>query len=1106
MGITRKYWKGIDELKETPEFLKSKDEEFSNENSVDKFLSDDSLQESSTGRRDFLKFLGFSVAAATVAACEAPVTKAIPYVNKPENVTPGMPTWYASTYYDGNSYASILVKTREGRPILIKGNKDFGITKGNINPQIAASVLSLYDSERLKRPTINGEDSTYSDLDKKVRSGLKKSDKVVLVTNTIISPSMLRAIDKLGDSIGEGKLEHIQYDAVSYSALREANKLSLQTDEINSGKAIIPSYDFSKAKTIVSIGADFLNSWLLPNQFSGQYGLTRNPDNDWMSKHYQFESVLSITGSNADVRGMIKPSEQKNVLAYMLNAFGVSTNISKALNKDLEKKVKQAIASLKASKSESLVVCGANDTSLQVLTNKLNSVLGAYSTTINMNRPVNLFASDDARMNQFVQDVVKGKGPDSVIFYNVNPVYTLPNGKIFGDKLKAIKTTVSLSLYADETATLCKYVASDLHALESWSDYSPVANHYSVAQPTIRPLHNTASALESILVWSNDAKRGGKDSTVSYNFIKNLWEEQSYQNLATESYDDFNDFWNFVVHNSSCNMEENFASDIAFKNESLSSLKFPKVTSDREIVLYQKAGMGIGLQANNPWLQEMPDPMTKVTWDNCITMNPVEMEGYATTFDQENGLNLGTVKVGSAELTLPVYPLPGQALGTIGIALGYGRGGNGEKIGKAAYQTKEYGGYEVSEDGNPLPIGGNAFKFVGYNNGSYSFETSGSLERLDEKYLIAATQIHSTVMGRHSVVRETTLDIYNSKDKQAYNPDHLLQKLDENGHHVEAPVSEFDLWDEHPVEKIGHRWAMTIDLNACFGCGTCLIACQAENNVPVVGKAEVRKGREMHWLRIDRYFSSDEEATIGSRKDHDKSKIEWFADAEDPSLNPKVVHQPMMCHHCNHAPCETVCPVAATTHSNEGLNQMTYNRCIGTRYCANNCPYKVRRFNWFNYPSYKAQAEINPAQDDLGRMVLNPDVTVRTRGVMEKCSMCVQNIQASKLKAKTEGRALTDEDTSSVCGDACPAGAITFGDWNDLKSKVRSSSEDKRSYQVLEEIGVKPNVWFKVKVRNEDNKELDELQVVKESHHAGGHGEAHSDDHGSLEHGVHNNH
>jgi molybdopterin-containing oxidoreductase family iron-sulfur binding subunit len=298
---------------------------------------------------------------------------------------------------------------------------------------------------------------------------------------------------------------------------------------------------------------------------------------------------------------------------------------------------------------------------------------------------------------------------------------------------------------------------------------------------------------------------------------------------------------------------------------------------------------------------------------------------------------------------------------------------------------------------------------------------------------------------------------------------------------------------------------MTIDLNSCFGCGTCLIACQAENNVPVVGKTEVRKGREMHWLRIDRYFASDEEATIGLRKKHNKSKMEWFADAENPALNPKVVHQPMMCHHCNHAPCETVCPVAATTHSNEGLNQMTYNRCIGTRYCANNCPYKVRRFNWFNYPSYKAQAEINPAQDDLGRMVLNPDVTVRTRGVMEKCSMCVQNIQASKLKAKVEGRAVTDQDTSSACGDACPAGAITFGDWNDIKSMVRKSADDKRSYQALEEIGVKPNVWFKVKVRNEENKELDALQVVKESHHQG-HEDAHGAGHVSEGHGEHSNH
>ncbi len=338
-------------------------------------------------------------------------------------------------------------------------------------------------------------------------------------------------------------------------------------------------------------------------------------------------------------------------------------------------------------------------------------------------------------------------------------------------------------------------------------------------------------------------------------------------------------------------------------------------------------------------------------------------------------------------------------------------------------------------------------------------------------YPIAVTQIHSTAMGRNSIVRETTLDIYNNaEDNGVYNHKHVL-------HTHEGPVAieEFDLWDAHPVEDVGHRWAMTIDLNQCFGCGSCLIACQSENNIPVVGKDEVRRGREMAWLRIDRYYASDLEAAPGTRIKHDLSKMEFFDQAEDPAANPKVIHMPMMCQQCNHAPCETVCPVAATTHSNEGLNQMTYNRCIGTRYCANNCPYKVRRFNWFNYPSYKKFTEINPAQDDLGRMVLNPDVTVRTRGVMEKCSLCVQKIQSVKLDAKKESRIVEDKDLQSACSDACPSGAIVFGDWNNVKSEVRKSSEDKRSYHALEEIGVKPNVWYKVKVRNEKNGVLEEL-------------------------------
>ena len=1106
MGMERKYWKGIDELKQTPSFLQSSNQEFPAQNSVEEFLGDDKLQESSTGRRDFLKFLGFSVAAATVAACEAPVTKVIPYVNKPEEVTPGMPTWYASTYYDGASYASILVKTREGRPIFIKGNKDFGITNGAINPQIAASVLSLYDSERLSRPTINGEPKSYTDIDKRVKAGLKSANKVVLVSNTLISPSMMIAISEMKNALGD-KFEHIQYDAVSYAGMRAANKASFvenneptldengnETNVAQDRPGILPSYDFSKAKTIVSIGADFLSSWLMPTQFTGQYAKRRNPDGEWMSKHFQFESMMSLTGSNADVRAMIKPSEQANVLSYMLKGFGVSSSVSSKLRTDVQKKADKAIASLKSSGAESLVVCGSNDTSVQILTNRLNKAIGAYTTTININNGINLFASEDEKMTSFVTDVVKGNAPDAVLFYGTNPVYTLPNGDQFAKGLKKVKTSVSMSLYADETASLCKYVASDLHALESWKDHWPVWNHYGISQPTIRPLHNTASALESFLVWTGNTERGGKDSKVAYEFIKGVWDKYGFQDPNQTKYTDFHTYWNMMVHNSCGNMEEVPCSDIEFNSDAMENLNVPKATGT-EIVMYQKAAMGIGLQANNPWLQEMPDPMTKATWDNYITMNPVDMAegGYTTYFDQESGLNTAKVKVGSKELTLPVYPLPGQALGTIGIALGYGRGGNGEKIGKAAYQTLEYGGHVMNEAGNPTPIGQNAFAFTSVSNGTYSNYASGTVTKVDGIHLIAATQIHSTVMGRHSVIRETTLDIYNKSEKEAYNPDWTLQKLDEEGNHVEAPMEEFDLWDAHPVEKIGHRWGMTIDLSSCIGCGSCLISCQAENNVPVVGKDEVRRGREMHWLRLDRYFASDVEAAPGSRKDHEMSKIDWFEAAEKVAENPMVVHQPMMCHHCNHAPCETVCPVAATTHSNEGLNQMVYNRCIGTRYCANNCPYKVRRFNWFNYPSYKAQVEINPAQDDLGRMVLNPDVTVRTRGVMEKCSMCVQRIQAGKLDAKVEGRAVEDGDYSTACSDVCPTNAITVGDWNDLKSMVRESADDKRSYQALEEVGVKPNVWFKVKVRNEENKILSALQTVKHHEEGEGHGEGHKE-------------
>ena len=1076
--MTRKYWKGLEELNETPSFVQGRDQEFPQSMSVDEFLADENLKETSTARRDFLKFLGFSVAAATVAACEAPVTKAIPYVIKPENVTPGMPTWYASTYYDGTSYASILVKTREGRPIYIKGNKDFGLSKGATNPQILASVLPLYDSARLTAPYKGKNATTWQDVDTVIASQLKaiaaKKGKTILVSNTVISPSTNAAIAALKEVAGEG-FQHIQYDAVSYAGMRNANMESF-------GEAFIPEYDFSKAKTIVSVGADFLSSWLLATEYTPQYSSRRNPDGEFMSKHFQFESVLSITGSNADYRGMIKPSEEANVISYILGKFGVKTSVSTKLNTQATKVADMAFEALNKTKGESLVVSGSNNTSVQILVNKLNSYLGNYAKTINTSNTVNLFASQDEAMHSFVQELVSGKLPDAVFFYGVNPVYTLSNGEAFAKAIKSVGLTVSLAGYADETASLCKFVCPDHHALEAWNDYSPKKNHFAIAQPTIRPLFNTAAAQESFMVWSGKANRGGKDSTAVYDWIKSTWAADEKLFKSQTEIADFDTFWNKAIHDS-CVTVTGDMSTVSFNEAALSKLTNLPKASALEVVLYQKAGLGIGSQANNPWLQELPDPISKVTWDNYITLNPTEMKDeagndiYATTFDQENGLNLATVKVGSKEITLPVYPSPGQAPGTIGIALGYGRGANNENIGNAAFQTKEYGGHDLDDKGNRKPIGKNAFAFTSFENGTLAYHASATMTKMDGIYPIAATQIHHTVMGRHSVVRETTLDIYSSKDKEAYNPAHMLET-----HHGKESIDKFDLWEAHPVEKIGHRWGMTIDLSSCIGCGSCLIACQSENNVPVVGKDEVRRGREMHWLRIDRYFASDEEATIGTRK----GEIDYHK-AEVAAENPKVVHMPMMCQHCNHASCETVCPVAATNHSNEGLNQMAYNRCIGTRYCANNCPYKVRRFNWFNYPSYKKFTQVNPAQDDLGRMVLNPDVTVRTRGVMEKCSFCVQKIQAGKLVAKKESRPVVDGDVNTACAEVCPTQAITVGDWNDITSMVRKSSEEKRAYQALEEVGVKPNVWYKVKVRNEKNTELDKLQVVEEAAHAVSH-------------------
>jgi molybdopterin-containing oxidoreductase family iron-sulfur binding subunit len=1093
--MNKTYWKGLDEKFQTPEFVEKAKKEFAEELPVEEFIGDAGSNEFKTGRRDFLKFLGFGVAAATLASCESPVIKSIPYVNKPEDITPGVANWYATTFYDGNDFANILVKAREGRPIWIKGNKHYGITKGGLTPRINASVLSLYNGERLQNPTFEGAETSWSDVDAQITKELKtiagSGGKIRILSNSIISPSTLELLNAFKESVG-GDVELVQYDAISYSAMRKAN-------EKNFGKAFIPDYDFSKAKAIVSIDADFMANWLLPTKFNADYSVTRKPENGWMSRHFHFESTMSLTGANADYRTMIKPSQQGAVAAAILKHLG-GKDVTTELDAKIDEACAAAAAYLKQHKGASIVVAGANDVATQLVVNAINNLLGNYGKTIDNQSHLTLKKGDDAKVEALVNDVISGK-VKALFCYGVNPVYTLPNGQAFGEALKSVQLSVSFSQFADETATKCKYVCPDHNYLESWNDYNPKVGYYAMQQPLIRPLFNSRQAQESFLVWSGNAERGDKESKVYYNYIRNNWEKYGFP--MQDEYASFEEYWNWAVHNgssaaSAAPIVDILPADSEGVESSTSSVGgFTDATSEAgagikamatntgafELIAYQTGELGDGQYAANPWLQELPNAITKVTWDNYITMAVQDacallgidfdpnnqIKSYnALHLAQEELAYVATVSVGEQSLKLPIYPLPGQARGTVGVALGYGRGEGDEKIGKAAYQVElDQSGNYIMKDGKRVPIGGNAFRLTSFVGGQIQYHGVATLNKTEERYNLACTQTHHTIMGRRSVLKETDISTFLAGNKNAYNHPHELH-VHTKGGEAHVPVTSVTLWDEHPVELVGHRWGMSIDLTSCNGCGVCIVACHSENNVPVVGKDEIRRGRDMHWLRMDRYFSSIEDDNRKAYEKDFKTGSYNYDNMEVPEESPSVVFMPMLCQHCNHAPCETVCPVAATTHSNEGLNMMAYNRCIGTRYCGNNCPYKVRRFNWFNYRDYKKFDKVNSAQDEYARLVLNPDVTVRSRGVMEKCSFCVQRIQEGKLNAKAEGRPVVDGDVVSACADACPNNCITFGDWNDDNSKVRELSGSPRAYQALEEVGVKPNIWYHVKVRNVD--------------------------------------
>ncbi len=1016
MESNKKYWKGLEEYKNTPDFVETNKNEFAEPIPIEDVLNEAGLS-TVTPRRDFLKALGFGLGAVTLAACQnTPVHKSVPYLVRPEEVIPGIPNYYVSTY-NGNS---VLVKTVVGRPIKIEVNPAAGQFSTGTDAQAQASVLDLYDVSKLKSPALvkggTTEETTWEQLDAFVKGELSKvqasGKKIRIVSSSLNSPSAKAVIADF--SVKYPTTKHIQYDPVSYTGIIKANENSF-------GKAVLPKYNFDKADLVVSFGADFLGTWISGEEFTAQYVSNRNYkslEKGKMSRHFQFETGMSLTGTNADTRVPLKLSEEGPALISLYNAItgGNLAGGSLPNNTTASKVIKLVAQDLLKHKGKALVVAGSNDVSTQTLVNAINVAIGSYGTTIDLDNACKRYQGNDAEFAELINEMNRGE-VGAVFFLNSNPAYDAINVKTFKDALAKVALKVSFSDRDDETAGLCDLIAITPNYLESWGDANTYEGFYSIVQPTINPVFNSRQAEQSLLVWSDAAVQD------YYQYVRNNWEKNILPVVGKN--------WNDLLQTGLFSTTAKPASAYNF-NLSLDAVATSIINSSKalakgngkdklELHVYQNTAMRDGKQANNAFLQELPDPVSKVTWDNYLALAPKQAEasGYkefdVVTVKGENGVSID----------LPVLIQPGQAMGTASVALGYGR----SKVGKA---------------GNN--VGQNAFPFLGFSNGTVSYGTTVTLSSTGRTEELAQTQTHHSFEGRN-IIREATLKDY-LKDPAAGSGNHHKHKV-------------YDLWTTDKHEKLGNDWVMAIDLNACTGCGACIVACNVENNIPVVGKDEVRKRREMHWLRIDRYYSfNDEKTGKGVSKENDIA-------AMDNLDNVSVVHQPMMCQHCDHAPCETVCPVLATVHSSDGLNHMAYNRCVGTRYCANNCPYKVRRFNWFNY--WNDSRFDNYLNNEFTQLVLNPDITTRSRGVMEKCSMCIHRIQAGKLTAKMEKRALKDGDIKMACQQACSANAIIFGDKNDPNSEISKALKSERIYYVLEEINVEPGVGYMTKIRNIDS-------------------------------------
>jgi len=1046
-------WIGGKDLNRDPEFIQEAQKEMHDPSLLNTLGDEEIASEVESTRRDFLKYLGFGLGAATVAAgCEIPVKRAIPYVVKPDEIVPGIATYYASTYVKGGEYCPVLVKTREGRPIKIEGNSLSPITGGGTTARAQASVLDLYDVNRIQSPQVANDDgfatSTWDDINKAIAGSMNSNATVRIVSNTILSPSFKNLIGEFTAKYPNTKL--VQYDPVSASALLDANQKTF-------GQRVVPNYQFGKADYVVSFNADFLGTWISPIEFSRDYISKRkikSAKGATMSRHVQVESHMSMTGSNADNRILVKPSEQSSAVAFLYNEVTGGSIGASGLTDRAKKALRKVANQLLSHRGHSIIVSGNNNLGEQLLVNAINNDLGNYGNTITFDHASMQRQGSDADMASLVAEMNAGR-VDVLIVNDANPIYDYFNGASFATGMAKVKNKIALSYRHSETSALCNIIAPINHGLESWGDAEAKKGQISLIQPTIHPLFDTKQAEEIFLAWTGSSLMNAEQPYFEY--LKQNWAGSLGSGFASADA-----FVDGILHDGVVNVasSEAGASFSGFSSsEAASALIKPNTGDGLEISFQEPVSIGNGVHANNPWLQEMPDPVTRTTWGNYLAV-PVEFDGVKKFIGYEGLIDGSMVNltIGDKTITVPVVQQFGQMPGTVSLSLGYGvkNGGFASKgIGENVNDCLTVVGnspqyFSTNVTLRKLGKKEKQFSCVQYHNTmGVTDEINGDTINVDEETLAPGYgNIFSGFQGalvERSIIRRSNL---NHLEEAV---DHLVHEREHFEHLNSKTLYPYDEYVEEKYNE-GHHWGLHVDLTSCTGCSACTVACMAENNVPVVGKQKVSIHQEMSWLRIDRYY---------------------FGDVE----NPNTVYQPLMCQHCDNAPCENVCPVNATNHSSEGLNQMTYNRCIGTRYCANNCPYKVRRFNWSDYTTadifpanqVKVNGETLPyGADNLTRMVLNPDVTVRSRGVIEKCSFCVQRIQEGKLTAKTEGRKLIDSDVRTACQTACPTGAITFGDTNNKRAEVSKKFASPLSYEVLEEVNVRSSVRYSMKITNRD--------------------------------------